>query len=155
MGIVAQGQTEMAKVLRAVIGLRHGPQGRDVHQLVKFRALGRRQQLVQMRGLQNLPLGQREPRALGHFAQAFQLFGAGFFVHAKQQGLFQPLQFLGGGDIGQNHELLDQLMRIKARAIGDRGDAAVLAQDDLAFGQIKVQRLARGAGGFQRRIGRI
>ena len=69
MGVVPQRQPEMAEILGAVIGLRHRPQGRDVHQLVKFGALGLRQQPIQMRGMQHLPLGQREPRRLGHFAQ--------------------------------------------------------------------------------------
>ena len=145
----------MAKVFRVVIGLRHRPQRRDVHQFAKVGILGLRQKPVQMRGFQNLPLGQSKARRLGHLAQRVQLFNAGFFMHAKQQRAFQPDQFFGGGHIGQHHEFLNQPMRIKAFGESHRLHFAVVTQHDLAFGQIQFQRLTCGACQFQAGISGI
>ena len=52
------------------------------------------------------------------------------------------LQRLGGGDVGQHHELLDQLVAVEPLAHADLGDAAVVAQGDLALGQVEVERTA-------------
>ena len=60
MGVILQRQPEMAEILRRVIGLLHRPQGGDVHQFGEITAFGLRQQLVQMAGHQDLPLGQRK-----------------------------------------------------------------------------------------------
>ena len=152
MGVILQGQPEMAKILRRVIGLRHAAQGRDVQQFVEFRPLRLGQQPVQMRGLQHLPLGKGKARRLRHFAQRLQLFGAGLFMHAEQQRPLQPDQFFCGGDIGEDHAFLDQPVRIEPFAEGDRQHLARVAQDDLAFRQIQIQRLADGPPAFQHLI---
>ena len=101
-----------------------------------------------MRGFQDLALGECKARRLGHFAQRIQLLWAGFFVHAKQQRAFQADELFSGGDIGQHHEFFDQAVRVKAFGKGNRADLAILTQHDLAFGQVKFQRLARCAGAF-------
>jgi len=53
------------------------------------------------------------------------------------------LQRLGGGDVGGDHVILDQPVRIEPLARGDRHDPALLVEDDAAFGQVEVERLAR------------
>jgi hypothetical protein len=52
------------------------------------------------------------------------------------------LQRLGRRDVGQHHELLDQLVAVEPLAHADLGDAAVLAQGDLALGQVEIERAA-------------
>ncbi len=96
--------------------------------------------------MQNLTLGQRKARGLGDLSQRLQLFGRGFFVNPEQQRALEPDQFFGGGDIGEDHEFLDHPMRVEAFGDFHRLDGAILGQDDLAFGQVEVQRLAVGAG---------
>ena len=76
-------------------------------------------------------------------------------MHAKQQRAFQADQLFSGGDIGQHHEFFDQAVRVKPFGKGNRADLAIVTQHDLAFGQVKFQRLARCAGAFKRLIGAV
>ena len=142
----------MTKVDRPVIGLRHRPQGGQVDQLGFVPTGGIGEQLVQMRGLQNLPLGQRQARGLGGVPQAFQFVCGRFFVDAEQQRRVLGLQRFSGGHVGQNHELFNQLVGIQTIHKIDRGDLAVFCQHDPAFRQIKVQRLATFPCHFQRPV---
>ena len=110
-----------------------------------------------MRGLQHLPLRQHEAGGRGHLAQRVELFGAGFLVDAEQQRGFLRDQRLGCADVGEDHEFLDQFMRVEPVLEGHAGDLAVLVQFDAPFRQIEVERLpprARlrkgGVGGIKR-----
>ncbi len=58
MRVGLERQTEVPKVFRVVIGLRHGAQGRYVDDLVMVGALGLLQQPVEVGCLQDLPLGE-------------------------------------------------------------------------------------------------
>ena len=155
VGVIPQSKAEMAKVYRRVIGLGHRAQRGDVHQFVEIGALSLGQQPVQMRCFQHQTFGQSKARRLGHFAQRVKLFGAGFFMHAKQHRAFEAEQVFGRRDVGGDHVFLDQLMRIEPVAVGDRQNHAFVRQHDFAFGQIKVKRLTPRAGQFQCLIGRI
>ncbi|KUP93252.1 hypothetical protein TRIHO_19080 [Tritonibacter horizontis] len=155
MRVVAQGEAEMAEILREVIGLLHRPQGRDVDQLGIVGPGRGVQQRVQVTGLQHLPLGERETRRAGGFAQVFQFVRIGLLVDPEQQRLAFLDQGLGGGDIGQDHQLFDQPMCIQTTAEIDRGHLATVVENDLALWQVQIQRLAGVAGGFQRLIGSI
>ena len=155
MRIRPQSQPEMPKIFREIIRLRHRPQRGDVHQLAKISIFGLRQQPVQMRCLQHLPLGKRKPRCLGHFAQRVQLFGARFFMHPEQQRPLQAHQFFGSRHIGQHHEFLDQAVRVQPFGESHRLHRARIIQHDLAFRQVKFQRPPRRPRQFKRRVGRI
>ncbi len=147
----------MPEILGVVVGLLHRPQRRDVDELVEIGAFGGGQQPVQVGGLQHLALGQRQARRLGHIAQRIEFQRRGFFVDAEQERAFQADQFFGGGDIGEDHEFLDQPVRVEAVAERDRGDFALGRELDAAFGQVEVQGLATlarlrcgGIGGIER-----
>ena len=71
-------------------------------------------------------------------------------VHAGPAGL---LQALGGGDVGGDHELLDQAMRIEALLALDRDRAAGVVEPDRGLGQIEVEGAAAAAGVEQGREG--
>ena len=53
------------------------------------------------------------------------------------------------GDVGGDHIILDQLVRVEPLARSDRGDAALFVEDDLAFGQVELERPALFARGEQ------
>ena len=67
-------------------------------------------------------------------------------VHA---GLVQPFQLLGGGDVGQHHELLDQPVAVESRAGRNRRHPPGVVQHDAALRQVEVERAAGVAGGQQ------
>jgi hypothetical protein len=52
---------------------------------------------------------------------------------------------VGAADVGRQHGLFDQLVRIVARARHDLFDAAVFVADDLRLGGFKIHRAARAA----------
>ncbi len=64
------------------------------------------------------------------------------------------LEFLGGGDVGKHHELLDQPMAAEPWA-GRDGDYPALLQHHLTFGQIEIERAAGLAGAEQRTEGSV
>ena len=53
---------------------------------------------------------------------------------------------LGGGDVGLDHELLDQAMRLEPLRAHHALDPALRVEHDLALGQVEVERLAPVAG---------
>ena len=70
-------------------------------------------------------------------------------VHAIHHRLVQALQFLGGRDVGEDHELLDQPVAVEARPWRDAAHDALVVQHDTALRQVEIERAARGAGGEQ------
>ena len=78
------------------------------------------------------------------------LYAAEFFrrrrrVHAVHAGLVQAFEFFCGGDVGEDHELLDQPVAVEPRAGRDAGYLALVVQGHLALRQVQVERAARGA----------
>ena len=66
-----------------------------------------------------LPFGEREAvdaDAVEEFAQGYELCRIGLVVDAVHAGLFQPLQLLGRGDIGGDHEFFDEPVAVEALA---------------------------------------
>ena len=62
-------------------------------------------------------------------------------------------QGLGRGDVGLDHELFDQAVRGQPVGRDDALDPAVLVDQDLALGEIEIERLAPVARSRQRGIG--
>ena len=76
-------------------------------------------------------------------------------MHAVDQRQRLLLQRLGGGDVGKNHELLDQPVRVETFRHDDAIDGAVWLEQDFALGQVEVERVALVAGALHRVIGGI
>ena len=95
-----------------------------------------------MCGLQHLPLGKRQADGFHHLAQGLELFRARLLVHPVEQAQALFLQGLGGGDVGEDHEVLDQAMGVEPFAEGDGQHLAFVRQHDPPFRQVEVQRLA-------------
>ena len=72
---------------------------------------------------------------------------------AVDQLLLLLLQRLRRRHIGEDHELLDQLVGVKARRHDHPVHGSIGIQQDLAFGQIKIERRALGALDLQGLIG--
>ena len=95
-----------------------------------------------MHRLEHLPLGQRQPRRLRHFAQGIELHGAWLFMHTKELRRLARNKLFCGTNIGKHHELLDHTVRIKPLGIINRNNLALVIQHNLALWQIKLKRLA-------------
>ena len=52
------------------------------------------------------------------------------------------LQRLGGRDIGEDHELLDQPVGVEPLRPSHPGEPAVRVEDQLALGQVEIERIA-------------
>ena len=82
------------------------------------------------------------PRLGEELAQRRELRRIGRVVDAVHAGLPQPLQRLGRGDIGGDHELLDQPVAVEPLARLDAGDPAGRIEQDAPLGQIELERAA-------------
>ena len=119
----------MADIGRVIDRLGLGAQHHVVHHRFMRLALGGRQDAVEGAGLDHLALGEVDVEGAQEVGKGEQLFLRGRVVHPVDQRRARLFQRLGGGDIGQHHEFLDQLHGFQPLAIGDGGDLAVGAQD--------------------------
>ena len=104
------------------------------------------QDAVELLGAQRAALRQRDVERLQELAQRFDLLQRRLVVHAVDQRHARLLQRLGRRDIGEDHELLDQPMRVEPLRRDDAIDRAVGFQQDFALGQVEIERAARVAG---------
>ena len=82
--------------------------------------------------------------------QRDQLLAARRLVDAVHDRRLFALQRLGRRDVGGDHKILDQAMRVEALARRHGEDAALLVEHDAAFGQVELERLALVARSEQR-----
>ncbi len=76
-------------------------------------------------------------------------------MHAVDQRYTRFFQRFGGGDIGEDHEFLDQPVRFQPFGADDAIDGAVGFQQDLALGQVEIERLALVARAHERLVSRV
>ena len=74
-------------------------------------------------------------------------------MHAVDQRQRLLFQRFGRGDVGEDHELLDQAMRVEPLRHDHPIDRAVRFQHDLALGQFQIERIALVARALHRGIG--
>ena len=146
VAVARQVEAEVAEVLRGVVGLGHGAQDGDVDHLGVLGAGDAVEQAVELGGLQHLALGQRQADGVDDGAQRLELLRGGLLVDAVEEAELLRLERLGGGDVGEDHEVLDQPVGVEALAEGDGEDLALVGEDDAALGEVEVQRLAEVAG---------
>ena len=79
-----------------------------------------------------------------------QFLAARRLVDAVHDRRLLRLQRAGGGDVGGDHIVLDQPVRVEPVARRDRGDAPLLVEHHAALGNVELERLALVAGGEQR-----
>ena len=152
MRVAPQVEPEVAVVLGGVFGLGLRAQHHLVDELFGLVALHLRQHAVEHGRPQRAALCERHVERAQEFLEVVDLLHGRLVMHAIDQRQRLLLQHLGGGDIGEDHELLDQPVRVEPRRNHDAIDGAVRLQDDLAFRQIEIERIARVAGALHQRI---
>ena len=160
MGVAPKPQPEMADIGRAVGGLRLAAQ----HELVDERRHRTRlcppQQSVEQLRLWRLTLGKREAgdtELLEEIAQRRDLFRVGRVVDPVHAGLAARLEFLGGGDIGKDHEFLDQPVAVEPQGRDDRDRPPFGVEHDPILAKVEFERAPRDASlgeGVERAIKR-
>ena len=106
-----------------------------------------------MRRLDLAGLRQLEAERGEKFRERGELLLRGLIMHAIDQGRALGFKFFGRGDVGRDHELLDQPMRVEAERGSDAAHAPGFVELDLALGQIEVEGSALGAGARKAAIG--
>ena len=97
---------------------------------------------VELARLHQPGFGQVDAERRQELGERLDLFLARRVVDAVEQRRFRRLQRLRGGDIGLDHEFLDQPVRVEPLRRDDAGHAAHLVEDDLALGQVEIERPA-------------
>ena len=113
MRVAAQVQAEMAVILRRVFGLRLRAQHDFVDQLLGIAALHAGEHAVEGFRPQHAAFREGNVERCKEFAQRVDLLHARLVVHAIDQRTARLFQRLGGGDIGEDHEFLDQPVRLQ------------------------------------------
>ena len=139
VGVAIQVQTEVAHVLRRIDGLHLGAQHDLVDHVGVFGVARLVQQLVEPLGRARLALVPRLADGRQEVGQIEDLLLTGRVVDAVDQRRFLLLQRLGGADVGLDHHLLDQPVRLQRGAFLDGGDAAVRRHADAALGRFDLQ----------------
>ena len=129
-------QPEVADVLGRVDRLHLGAQHHLVDDLGVRAVAHLVQQLVEPLGRARLALVPRQTQGGQEVGQVEDLLLAGRLVHAVDQRRLLPLQRLGGADVGLDHHLLDQPVRLQAGARLDGGDVALGRHADAPLGRV-------------------
>ena len=87
-------------------------------------------------------------------AKRIELLERRLAVGAIDQGLMRFFKRLRRRDIGEDHEFLDQPMRLEPRRHDHAIDGAVGLEQELAFRQVEIERVALFARELQRFISR-
>mgnify|MGYP003349289406 CR=1 FL=1 len=132
----------MSAPLRRVHRLCLGAQHQLVDDRLVRRALDALQHLIEVPGPQALPGRQLVPERCQKVAQVLDALRLGLVVHAIHGRHLGIAEFDRRRDVGSDHELLDDLVRIKVRARMYVGHVSVRPQSHDQFGRDDLQRLA-------------
>ncbi len=145
----------MAVIFRGIFGLRLRAQHDIVDELLGVTAFDARENAIERFRLEHAALGEGDIERCEEFAQCIDLFDRRLVVHAIDQRHARLLEGFGGGDVGHDHEFLDQAVRFQPFGRDHAVDGAVAFQQDLAFGKIEIERLALGARAHHRFVGGV
>ncbi len=87
--------------------------------------------------------------------QILELLRARRVMGAIEEGRMRGFEALGGGDIGEDHEFLDQPMRLEPLGPADVLEAPFGIENELALGQIEIERVAALALDSDDRMGGV
>ena len=142
MRIAAQVEAEVPVILRGIFSLRLAAQHDLVDDMLVLGFAHSCENVVELFRAHGLALGETHADGGEKFGERVQLLDARLVVRAIDEMLALFFQRLGGGDIGRDHEFLDQAMRLETRRDFDAVDRAVLLQSYLALGQVEIERSA-------------
>ena len=92
--------------------------------------------------LEHATLGEGNVERGEKFAQRLYLLHPRLVVHAIDEGRARAFKRFCRGDVRQDHELLDQTVRFQSFGRDHAIDGAIGFQQDFAFRQIEIERLA-------------
>ncbi len=143
MGVSLVVQAKVTIVLGAVYGLTQGAQhDRLDHMEIRAPLNLLQQRLVILRRRTFLALVQRETQLTEKGAQLFLTLQRRRIVDTIKCWDLMLLQECRRGDVGAEHALLDQLVRIVALGRLDLGDLAIGTEDDTRLLGLEIDRAA-------------
>ena len=95
-----------------------------------------------MRRAHPLALRQLDADGAQELDQIVELLGARRIVGAIEQRRMRLFERLGGGDVGEDHELLDQPMRVEPLRPPHVLEPSLGIENKLALRQIEIERIA-------------
>ena len=155
MAISHERQPEVADVFGRVFGLGLAAQNHYVDHRCVGGGGGFFQDLVETFGRRRAAAGEADADAFEDIAKGFQFFLRRLVVDPVHAGQGRLFQCLGGGDVGGNHEFLDQFVRIEALADSDAVDGAIGRQIDPPLRHFQFQRIPRRSALEQRLISAV
>ena len=108
-----------------------------------------------MRRADALALGQFDADRAQELDQVVELLHARRVMGAIEQRRMRGFERLGGGDIGEDHEFLDQPMRIEPLRPAHVLEPPFAVENELALGQIEIERVAPFALDLDCRMGGV
>ena len=151
MRVGRERQPEMAEPLGPVARLHLGAQ-QLLHDLRAAPSPSPTRSMMRLKvaGLDHLAERELDPEGREIILERDQFLAARRFVDAVHHRRLLRLQRARRGDVGGDHIILDQPVRVEPVARGDRHDAALLVEHHPAFGQVEFERLALLARGVER-----
>ncbi|MCY1228262.1 hypothetical protein D9M72_405640 [compost metagenome] len=135
-------QAEVADIVRAVHRLLHRAQQHGLQHRRVGTGLDLVHHLGVVRCLRLVAAAQRQAGGAQEVAQVLQLLFAGARVDAVQRRVLEAFEEVGRAYVGGQHALLDQPVRVVARARQDLLDLALRVADDIGLGGVEVDRAA-------------
>src|ERR1700733_15400273 len=129
----------MAEILRRIFRLRLRAQYYFVDEPIDVAALDPRQDAVERIRPQRAALWQRDIERRQEFAQRIDLFRARLVMDAIDERNARALAGFRRGDVGEDHEFLDQPVRFQPLRHDHAVDRAVRLDHDLALGNLEVE----------------
>src|SRR3984893_4242767 len=110
---------------------------------------------VELRGAKNLALAKLDADGGQKFAKIVELFQRWLVMRAIDDSLVFRFKPLSGRHIREDHEFLDEPVRIESWRRHDGFHRTLLVEDDLAFREVEIERPALVARGFEGGIGLV
>ena len=145
-------QTEVTAVVGRVDRLLHRAQQHGVDLLRIRTVLGRRRNRLELARLGLVAHRHAHTQRLQIGTQNVDLLRRRAIVHAEQARMLGLPDEVRAADVGRQHRLFDQTVRLIAHARHDLFDAAVLVADDLRFGGLEIHRATLAARAQQRGV---
>ena len=150
MGIAAEIEPEMTEIVRAVDGLRLGPQHHFIDDVLLLGAGDAAEIWLKCCGFITWPWGGRCRSSRGNRASARTFSCEGDSWMRKKRHLV--LRQFRGRDIGGDHELLDQAMRGQSLGRHHALDQPMGIEDQPALRHVELERRAAVTGSLERAI---
>ncbi|MND59648.1 hypothetical protein D3C80_508500 [compost metagenome] len=153
MRVFVQIQTKMADIVRAVDRLTLCAQHNLIDQFLMISTFNSFENTIELARSEFSTLCEVHIKRAEKLTQAFLLCECRRIVNTEDQRLATCFKHFSRGHIGLNHELFDELMRIKPFRHDDLIDLAVRCQQNFLFWKVQLERFTGIATTLQCCIG--